>query len=158
MATLEEAVRDLVISMPDHATRFPGGVYAQPIMPEDRTGPDGAFWAATPDAFDPLIPVQVLRSMSVAQQPRTGSITNWLEQYYDYVECWYYGPNTPFDKNLLSQAMESVRSFLKSRPVLYDSGHFKIMPANERTTLRPSGEFFNSLYGVELFVIVSYDT
>jgi hypothetical protein len=157
MPSLPEAVKAIIDAIPDSATMFPGGVWTRPILPEDSTGPDGILWASTPEAFDPMMPIQIMRCLSINQPNRVTSGTNWMDQYYDYFECWYYGPDTPADRAALSESMEAIREVFKNKPVAYDSGVNKVMPSNDRAAIRPTGEFFHAVFGMERFVVVSHD-
>lgn len=158
MAILAEEVKNVIDNIAGMGLMLPGLVWTRPIIQPggNETTPDGALYDSTPEAFDPAMPVQILRCASINTLPRSSSPSNWTDMYADYVEIWYYGPDTPDDRVNLQAAMEEVRNGLYRRPMSGESGTGIIQPTNDRTPLRVSGEFFHAVYGVERFGFYSF--
>ena len=153
MNSLTAATKNIILAIPDIETRLPGKIWERPILPEDSTGPDGVLWAATPEAFDPLQPIQVQRCMSINTPERTYGDTNWYDKYMDYVELWYYGPNTAYDRALLEETMEVVYDVLVMSTIRYASGSARIKDGRMRSHIKPTGEFFHAVYCVDRFSV-----
>lgn len=134
-----------------------GLVWEQPIIPEPEDGSGGAltpegWYYATPEAFDPNPPWRILPCISVNRMPRTAHPSNWIGgAYADYIELWYYAPQTPAGKDAIRDVMPLVRTLFTRVHAKYSGGEGIVEPANDIIPPKATAEFPQTVGAVERF-------